>query len=353
MFHRSSGLSRYSFFSYFSFTLLLLRVFHPQHLDTIALKKQSGVQKSLQAFLEDRFAGEIKQFTSVKHATSLTRYLSTQTPKQVVWRGRHSYLLGERVERNPESGTLAVSGYLRGRNLSANSLIHLQNFGNFQIEKVSSPASADQYIQIVVSHSENDDRLARSSMNLDDAAILPDDRIRSLVSENEPDIMEGEQTWPTDQEIAEADQRVAEQRAAAAKRRLVKVPKGTSAYQAAWITNSDDEDHEEDDDDDGDRVMIDGPEADDHSDDAGSEHEYVDLESDAVSVAPTTAAGTEFELDEDEEARQYQEYLAEKKKLKESNEHAEFPDEIDTPVDVSARVRFQKYPPSSRTISHT
>lgn len=44
--------------------------------------------------------------------------------------------------------------------------------------------------------------------------------------------MDAEQTWPTEEELAEA--------AAARKRKIVKVvPKGTSEYQAAWIPDED------------------------------------------------------------------------------------------------------------------
>ena len=54
----------------------------------------------------------------------------------------------------------------------------------------------------------------------------------SLVCEVCPDPMEGEQTWPTDEELAEAERQ----------RKVVKrVPKGTSEYQAAWIVDSGDE----------------------------------------------------------------------------------------------------------------
>jgi len=41
--------------------------------------------------------------------------------------------------------------------------------------------------------------------------------------------MDAEQTWPTEEELAEAN-----------KRKIVKiVPKGTSEYQAAWIPDED------------------------------------------------------------------------------------------------------------------
>lgn len=56
----------------------------------------------------------------------------------------------------------------------------------------------------------------------------------SLQSENIPDPMEGEQTWPTEEELAEA-----EEESRVKKRRVKKVPKGMSDYQAAWIPECD------------------------------------------------------------------------------------------------------------------
>ena len=58
----------------------------------------------------------------------------------------------------------------------------------------------------------------------------------SLQREVELDPMEGEQTWPTEEELAEADHLVPPARPAVAKR----VPKGTSEYQAAWIMEDSD-----------------------------------------------------------------------------------------------------------------
>lgn len=55
----------------------------------------------------------------------------------------------------------------------------------------------------------------------------------SLQSENIPDPMEGEQTWPTEEELAEAEESRVQ------KRKVKKVPKGMSDYQAAWIPDND------------------------------------------------------------------------------------------------------------------
>jgi len=193
----------------------------------------------------------------------------------------------------------------RGKPMSANSLVHIQNHGDFQIEK------------IVVHDISNNAR----SMAVDDASILPDSRQESLVSANQPDDMEGEQTWPTEEELADAKNRVEKM-----KGKRVKVPKGTSAYQAAWIVESDDEVDEDED-------MEMGEEGEEE------EHEFINLDDDNAS----NADGLVEELDLEEEGRQYQEYLSTKKREKDARDEVEFPDEIDTPIDVPASVRFQRF----------
>jgi pre-rRNA-processing protein TSR1 len=102
------------------------------------MKKQAGIQKSLHMFLQDSFAGEIKLFAE-KETDAMMRYVGNQTPKDVVWRERHSYVLGENAKYEvgaDGNGSLVITGHVRGRNMNANSLVHIQNHGNFQIQKV-------------------------------------------------------------------------------------------------------------------------------------------------------------------------------------------------------------------------
>ena len=58
----------------------------------------------------------------------------------------------------------------------------------------------------------------------------------SLESEVIPDPMEGEQTWPTEEELAAAETNFHK-----TKKTVRRVPKGTSEYQASWIIESDEE----------------------------------------------------------------------------------------------------------------
>jgi pre-rRNA-processing protein TSR1 len=65
-------------------------------------------------------------------------------PKGIRWREARGRVLAENVtwEENAEGedgeGTLVVEGVVRGGRLDANRLVHLQNFGDFKIERVCS-----------------------------------------------------------------------------------------------------------------------------------------------------------------------------------------------------------------------
>ena len=83
------------------------------------------------------------------------------------------------------------------------------------------------------------------------ALFVPDpEDADSLVSSNDPDDMQNEQTWPTEEEMQDDSPRdltgdiLPEGAPGTTPRAIRRVPKGTSAYQAAWIIDEDDEDDE-------------------------------------------------------------------------------------------------------------
>src|ERR1700753_2500873 len=75
----------------------------------------------------------------------------------------------------------------------------------------------------------------------------------SLVSENNPDDLANEQTWPTEEEMDGHDQEaegasLPDANAGTTQKRIKRIPKGMSEYQAAWIVDSEgegDSDHED------------------------------------------------------------------------------------------------------------
>jgi len=171
-----------------------------------------------------------------------------QTPKQLVWREKYSYMLSDDIDYDRNEGVLKVTGNLRGQQFSVNSLVYLNNYGNFQIQKIEED----------IRHDHNN----KNGMSMDENSykrtLYPDPNIQEdLVSENEPDPLEGEQTWPTEEELMEAEERVKNmgnmegisvpKSVMSTTKEIRKVPKGTSTYQAAWIIDSEDENDSEED----------------------------------------------------------------------------------------------------------
>ncbi|XP_024020075.1 pre-rRNA-processing protein TSR1 homolog [Morus notabilis] len=254
------------------------------------------------------------------------------------WRSQRSYLMAQKVDAIADSGnsgkcTLLLTGYLRGRSLSVNQLVHVSGAGDYQLSKIEIlkdpfPLNARKKQDFMDSDDMSDLEVVR--------CLVPDPlKQEPLLVENVPDPLAGEQTWPTEAEIAEADRNQKQKRSRT-------LPRGTSEYQAAWIVDDTDED-DLDSDDEADGMILDEREVDFPS---HQDNNNFDLSDDRASL---NLRDSDEETDVDTVMLGGEELTREQledeiKKLK--NEHAddeEFPDEVDTPLDVPARKRFSKY----------
>jgi pre-rRNA-processing protein TSR1 len=115
-----------------------------QGLERLSGKERSSVRKTLQKNIETRFPGErLHKLDNQQDAAGLLRFISNQKRRSVACRDRHPHLLAEtsrfHCAENEEVGTLEVSGYVRGRPLPVNGLLHIPGLGDFQLSKISSP----------------------------------------------------------------------------------------------------------------------------------------------------------------------------------------------------------------------
>lgn len=127
----------------------LLRILQAQGLpdvvtvvsaDTSALldsKSRPGVLKSLLSFIQYFVPSQGRIFDLHASADRLNavRALAEGKPGEVRWREGRAWLLGESVEWKDRM--LSVTGVVRGALMSANRLVHIPNYGDFQISKVS------------------------------------------------------------------------------------------------------------------------------------------------------------------------------------------------------------------------
>ncbi|XP_050723085.1 pre-rRNA-processing protein TSR1 homolog isoform X2 [Eriocheir sinensis] len=309
-------------------------------LEEMAQKRKHLLKQNLAKEIEVRFPGPAKLHSVEKPQDALLvlRHIGAQKQRPIFFRDNRAHIMAEKLEFIPEgsTGTLRIHGYLRGQPLSVNGLVHIPGWGEYQMSRIYS--RADPYPL--------ERRGKEATMPDEDLHLLEEanpDLQESLTSTNEVDPMEGEQTWPTEEELAEAEKRMGP------KKYTKRVPKGTSEYQAAWIVESDDEggsvgDDEDDDEDEEDSSMgrytpVDNMSQDgcDKGEEGSDEEEEEDEEEyETMTVEDNEGANYDEKVD-------YKEEMDALKKMREAREDATFPDEMDTPQDVAARVRFQKY----------
>ncbi|KAL4271373.1 hypothetical protein GQ457_13G007810 [Hibiscus cannabinus] len=260
------------------------------------------------------------------------------------WRNQRPYLLAQKVDMvpedfSPEKCTILLTGYTRARSLSVNQLVHVSGAGDFQLSK----------IEIMKDPLPLNARKDHNAMDFDDIqdvevirSLSPDPLSQvPLLVENVPDPLAGEQTWPTEEEMAEADRNQKQKRM-----RKRTLPRGTSEYQAAWIIDDTDEEDsgtEDDGDEDEDGMVLDGGESGFPSQEGTNNP---DFEEDQASLY---LRDSDEETENDSVMMEGENMTREQiedeiKKIKEAHaEDEEFPDEVDTPLDVPARKRFAKY----------
>eukprot|EP01060_Flectonema_neradi_P019655 TRINITY_DN2690_c0_g2_i1.p1 TRINITY_DN2690_c0_g2~~TRINITY_DN2690_c0_g2_i1.p1 ORF type:complete len:833 (+),score=196.55 TRINITY_DN2690_c0_g2_i1:260-2500(+) len=255
------------------------------------------------------------------------RYLCEQRLRPLKWRDIRPYFLVDDCNwADPQAPpvpsetdgtlckTLRVSGYLRGKDLSPNGLVHLTGYGTYQIEKVVVKDEVGEY--------------------------LPDENQEPLQYCQVPDPMAGEQTWPTEEELAEAHEAGRKKKKIKKKMMKVTVPEGFSEYQAAWVADpANFEDCSDDENEDNDMEM-----------DAKSKASRYSRVSSVAQTDVEDALGGDW-LAADEALTDEQREAERLRLLEQSAEDRQYPDEVETPVHIPSRIRFQKYRgmPSFRT----
>ncbi|KYN00316.1 Pre-rRNA-processing protein TSR1 like protein [Cyphomyrmex costatus] len=303
------------------------------NIQKLHIKKRQEYKQSVQRAISKWLPEEkVFELDTTADCLNMLRHVGLQKQRNLFYKDIRPHLLVEEVsfesdDNSLDFGTLMVSGYLRGTTpLSVNGLIHISGFGNFQMSCIKT--LRDPYlIEREQKKYLSDDKMEWKN----EIAILTADpeKQESLESEYIPDPMDAEQTWPTKEELAEAAKKNRN-------RKIVKVvPKGTSEYQAAWIPDEDGEslgiysENESED-------NMDVEEA--KSEAASSENLEDDeqYETITISEAPLDEERYDQDIDMIEEKQAMENF-------KEAKLDAQFPDEIDTPQDILAKIRYQKY----------
>ncbi|KAH9303457.1 hypothetical protein KI387_015040, partial [Taxus chinensis] len=275
----------------------------------------------------------------------LLRHFSEQRLSVPQWRNQRPFLMAQKVEfatseQDLGRSTLLLSGYVRAHSLSVDQLVHVPGAGDYRLDQID--ILEDPFPLNQCQKDKGD------SMQLDDnsqsqkviRSLLPNTLEQELiVVENVPDPLAGEQTWPTKEELAEADKNSGQKKL---KKRAL--PRGMSDYQwmKLMMKNDTDDGSEPEDD-----MELDRRERKDNCPEETNKFEEASVAGDHASVSFSLRdydeeTQTDFMADDDNFTQE--EMQAEIERLKEAHARdEEFPDEVETPIDVPARQRFARY----------
>lgn len=320
------------------------------------LQAKAAAKKHASAQLSAQVAGDHKVFTAdTADCAQLLRHLGEHRGAAPNWRRHRPALLVEAAEFRPDGGaaaaegapgTLLLSGYVRERGLTANQLVHLPGAGDFQIAQIDGAPPPEPLGAVHRQPRPNFKGVEAMDASGGGFPVLEaadPQRQESLQRENVPDPLAGEQTWPTQEELDEAA------RAQMQPAEVRRLPRGTSAYQAAWIlddpdggggANLDDEGEELED------VVV-RPAVEAGASRPGSEaapDSLAAMDSDAVFL-DTDGTATEADgfMDEDESDAGLNAYEQQKAARRAEQDALDFPDEVEAPAGMRASVRFAKY----------
>lgn len=165
--------------------------------------EKQNVQKLVSKWLPEE---KIMQLDKSSDGLNLLRRIGNQKRNVIHHREKRPYLLAEEVQYVPdmegESGTLKISGYLRGMPLNVNDLVHITGLGDFQMSQID---GLDDPHPLILKDNAKPDSMDAEVGKGTVLQVADPAKQESLQCENVPDPMDAEQTWPTEEEIEQAN----------------------------------------------------------------------------------------------------------------------------------------------------
>lgn len=319
-------------------------------------KKRPQVLASLKSYANHFFPSveKVNSLDSRQECINTIRSLCASVPKGIRWRDDRSWMMVEDVRWSaPVDGPLdetsssevVLTGVIRGKNMKADRLVHVGDWGSYQISKIVAAPSernrkgkgnamavdAEGQGELLEEPTEDHDGL--DELAPEEVAMEDFDYAPSMATTERKGVLLDDHHYFSDEETKIPD------------RIPKRLPRGTSRYQAAWYlddvsdSGSDLTDYDEDMFDDAKSVKsrrefdpADGIDDDDNMRDAMTEA--------GPSEYPQSEGGF-MDLSPDDEADQIAAYRRQRKE--EAKDDLEFPDEIELEPTVLARERLAKY----------
>lgn len=315
-------------------------------------KRRPQVVSSLKSYITHWLPTTERVFSldNLQESSNLVRSICTTTTKGVKWRDQRSYMFvedvawpgGKSVTNEDGTSEVILTGVVRGQGLKADRLLQVGDWGDFQVDRiVAAPLETRKKGKgdnMAVDSETGEEVLDRAGEDQDDLADLaPEETIMDDVTNYAASIA------PTERKGVLLDDHhyFSDEEEADAPKRPRRLPRGTSAYQAAWYlddcsdSGSDLEDFD----------MEDAEMA----DEGARAHPADGIEGmDIDGKAITEAGASEYPQSEmfldpapEDEAAQIEAYR--KSRKNDAEEDLEFPDEIELHPNVDARERLIRY----------
>lgn len=271
-------------------------------------KFQLDLKQSLQSYFKHFFPAEEKIYNLENASDSLVaiRTLCQKFPKSITWRDSRGWIVADEVSwensntENSQEGYLTVEGTVRGIGFNANRLVHIPGHGDFQVERIERIQRGDLEAFDADEEQETLDELAPQEVEMDDWE---------------------EEEYEYDTQAVRYDNGFLP--APEVERKKLKLPEGTSDYQAKWYLEDDIDEDDDIEDEESEPELV---EDDEEMDVEDIQSEPADLQSEMF-----------VELSAEEENRQLEEYR------QKEEEDREFPDELELNPNESGKERLRRY----------
>ena len=320
-------------------------------LDSIDIQKhRQKTLTSLKSFIQHFFASteKLHSLDSRQDCLNVVRSFCTSTPQGIKWREDRSWMQVEKVQwpmpndSSDATTEVIVTGVVRGRNLKADRLVHVGDWGDFQISSIAAAPNSQsrkgKSNEMAVDGtspgdtldqpSEDQDtleELAPEEIVMDDADLAP-----SLISTQQKGVLlDGQHYYSGDESEAEDE-------------RPKRIPKGTSKSQSIWYmggfsdSGSDLEDFE-----DWEASTQALNETTSDGAEAFAESSRMEPE-DAASEYPADELGDDIVMDDEVEEEELAAYRS-RRRNDAAESDRQYPDEIELHPHVLARERLAKY----------